>query len=123
MVISDANYILRYLLNDIEEQFLIAKTSIENDEVFIHDFIVAEVVYVLEKVYSIQRKEIKEVLENLLLYPNILLTKKKVILKSLELYSDNNIDYSDALLIGYFQSAESNKLLTFDKGILKIIEK
>ena len=54
MALIDANYILRYLLRDNEEQFLIVKEVIENDDISLPDFILAEIVYVLEKVYNVQ---------------------------------------------------------------------
>ena len=38
----DANYILRYLLKDVAEQYLKAVNVIENENLFVPDFIVAE---------------------------------------------------------------------------------
>ncbi len=121
MTLIDANYILRYLLQDVEEKFLMAKAVIEKEEITIPDFILAEVVYVLEKVYDIRRKEIKGVIEGLLNYENILVRRKDAVINSLEVYVNHKIDYADALLIAYYQSGKINKLHTFDKKILRII--
>ena len=118
MEIIDANYILQYLLKDIENQFSQAKDIIESENVFVPDFIIAEVIYVLEKVYNIQRDEIRTVLENLLNYENIEVRKRDAVIKSLR---KNNVDYADALLLAYFQTSTYNKLYTFDKKILKLI--
>ncbi|ABP65738.1 hypothetical protein Csac_0084 [Caldicellulosiruptor saccharolyticus DSM 8903] len=54
----DANVILRFLLNDIAELNQIAKEIIKNNEVLILNEVVAEIVYVLEKVYKVERKDI-----------------------------------------------------------------
>lgn len=59
MAFIDANYILRYLLRDNERQFLLSKEVIENQETVLTDFIFAEVINVLEKVYLISRDVIK----------------------------------------------------------------
>ncbi len=48
MVIADANYILRYLLGDIKEQFQTAQNIIEKETLITPGEIVAEVVYVLQ---------------------------------------------------------------------------
>ncbi len=55
MKVVDANIILRYLLNDHEELSDTATTIIENNEVLIPNEIIAEVVYVLEKVYKVKK--------------------------------------------------------------------
>lgn len=68
MEFIDANFILRYLLKDNQKQFQEAKDIIDNHDVFIPDFILAEVVYVLEKVYSVPRAAIKSTLESLIQY-------------------------------------------------------
>ena len=49
MKIADANIILRYLLNDHEELSDKATIIIENNEVLLHNEVIAEIVYVLEK--------------------------------------------------------------------------
>jgi predicted nucleic-acid-binding protein len=121
MVLIDANYILRYLLRDHESQFLIVKEIIENKDISLFDFIIAEVVYVLEKVYGVNREEIKSVLEDLLMYKNISVSDKAVLVNSFKLYADNAIDFADALLISYYKSDADNQLFTFDKKILKIL--
>ena len=65
MEIIDANYILRYLLQDLKEQHLQAASVIENHNVFIPGELIAEVVYVLQKVYSVPNELIKDSLLDL----------------------------------------------------------
>jgi len=47
MIILDANYILRFLLNDIEEMYEISKQIIKNNKCLILNEVIAEVVFVL----------------------------------------------------------------------------
>ncbi len=59
MEITDANIILRYLLNDNE---ILSKKSgriLENCAVNLPFEVCAEVVYVLEKVYAVSREDIQ----------------------------------------------------------------
>jgi len=55
MQIADTNIILRYLLKDDKAQYSKSKLILEKSEIFIPFEMTAEVVYVLEKVYSISR--------------------------------------------------------------------
>ena len=64
MVMLDTNMILRYLLNDNEDMALEAEDIIKKGQVYVTIEIIAEVVYVLKGVYSVEREKIKECLEN-----------------------------------------------------------
>ena len=66
MLIVDANIVLRYLLLDNVELAEKASEIIENNNIFLPFEVVAEVVYVLEKVYQIERAEICRSIKELL---------------------------------------------------------
>lgn len=55
MEIVDANILLRYLLKDHDKMHRVAKSIIEHRKVFTPNEVIAETVYVLEKVYDIPR--------------------------------------------------------------------
>jgi len=54
MIIVDANIVLRYLLNDTENLSEKAADILENNNVFLLNEVIAEIVYVLEKVYKVK---------------------------------------------------------------------
>lgn len=56
MKIIDANIILRYLLKDNLELHQKSIDIIENQQLFLPNEIIAEIVYVLEKVYKYFQK-------------------------------------------------------------------
>jgi Predicted nucleic-acid-binding protein, contains PIN domain len=58
MNIVDANLILRYLLQDSAQFIEQARDKIEDHNIFIPNEVIAEVVYVLEKVYKVERVHI-----------------------------------------------------------------
>jgi len=119
MIILDANYILRFLLKDNLEMFEVAKNCIVENDCLIPNEVLAEVVYVLLKVYQTQKKDIKDSLVNLLMQKNILIVDKEIVIKSLEIFNDKNLDFVDCILC-----AKSKKytIKTFDKKLLKCIE-
>ena len=63
--ILDANAALRYLLADVEEQYLSVKKIIEYNLCTVPLEVMAEVVYVLEGVYQVPRPETASSLKEL----------------------------------------------------------
>lgn len=119
MEIVDANVVLRYLLNDQKEQYGIAKKIIEKRTVFLPTEVLAEVVYVFEKVYNIPKHKISDTLSALLLYPNIGVTNRDVCFESLNVYNEENLDFVDAILVAY-NRINNDMIHTFDKKLLKL---
>ena len=59
----DANAFLRYLLNDIEAQAEAARAVIDSGAAILTNEVLAEIVYVLDKVYGLTRQKIADALE------------------------------------------------------------
>lgn len=72
MKIVDANFILRYLLNDIEEQAKEAFSVLNSGSISLLNEVIAEIVYVLEKVYTVDRNRICSELKDLIESDNIM---------------------------------------------------
>ena len=118
MEITDANVILRYLLNDNASFSVEARNIIENRQVQFPNEVCAEVVYVLQKVYNIPRQEITNSIISLLDFPNIS-ADKLVLREAVKIYQNENIDFVDSVLIA------NNHLFgalihTFDNKIKKL---
>jgi predicted nucleic-acid-binding protein len=120
--IVDANIILRYLLADIPEPFIRSKEILEGETVHLPFEVLAEIVYVLEKVYSAPRKEISNSITTLLKYPNISTHDRDVGEQALKTYADSNLDFIDALLYAYHKS-RGNEIVTFDSQLSRYIQK
>jgi predicted nucleic-acid-binding protein len=116
MKIVDANVVLRYLLNDIEDQVRLATNYLEQNKVFIPIEVIAEIVYVLERLYKINRKEISSKLTSLITYTNILNDNKDLIYESFKIYAARKIDFVDCILCSY-KIVQGAEILTFDKKI------
>ena len=119
----DANVILRYLLRDNEDLYAEAE-GVFNDvmegkaKVLILESVVAEAVYVLQRIYKVSRKEISEILRELIELRGVKVHNKGQVLKALEIFSNRSLDFVDCLLCAY---GEENEVITFDKGLKKCL--
>jgi predicted nucleic-acid-binding protein len=120
MKIIDANVVLRYLLKDNQSLFEKSVQIVENNEILLTHVIIAEIVYVLEKVYKIPKKEIYKGLTELFSSVSILINDKQLILLALKNYSEHNIDFADAILLSYKRIKNYN-VITFDKKLNKLL--
>lgn len=84
MAIADANIILRYILNDHEELSAKAAEIIENNLATLPIEVACEIVFVLQKVYQVERDKIQRVLSELITEGLISLEKPKLLLKALD---------------------------------------
>jgi predicted nucleic-acid-binding protein len=122
MVIIDANAILRYILFDNEEMALKVDDLLKTEVVTIRFEVVAEVVYVLNKVYSMPRDEIAACVKIFLEQPNIDVYEADILMLAIETYGSINLDFIDCLLYS-FAKAKKSAVFTFDKELNALISK
>ena len=102
MSVVDANVILRYILDDHAELSPKAAEILEQQQTVTLTLEVAcEVVYVLQKVYAVDRKEIQLQPSNLLHEELVAMEKSSVFLAALDYYSTSKLDFVDTLLWAY----------------------
>ena len=118
MVLLDANFILRYLLNDDKDMYEQAKENIEGGNAFVTIEIVAEIVYVLKGVYSVKREEIAESMIGVLKL--IGCPDADVLTEGLELYGKTNLDFPDCILCAY-HTVRGYTIKSFDKKLNKLL--
>ena len=118
MKIVDANVVLRYLLADVPTLFSRSEQILETEAVYLPFEVLAEVVYVLDKVYAVSRAEISVSLTDLLKYPNVSTYNVEVVIFGLKTYLDSSLDIVDSLLCGY-RSVQGAEVVSFDKQLNK----
>lgn len=99
MVIFDANMILRYLLNDNDEMAEKAERYLQTEEVSVTIEVIAEVVYVLNGVYSMEREKISDTIQDFLRLVNC--RDLDALTVGLKTYKEHNLDFVDCILYGY----------------------
>ena len=119
MALVDANVILRYLLNDIADQAQMAREAIEAGAA-VEIEIIAEVVYVLQGVYEVPRREISRVLGDLC--PNLACSRLDILIEALEAYGSTSLDFVDCVLLATAKLGHAD-VLTFDRKLASAIER
>ena len=120
MVILDANIILRYLLNDNAEMANIAEAFIKAGNATVTIEILAEVVYVLKGVYSLQREQIANTITQFL--ELVECRDYDIAVAALQAYSKVNLDFVDCVLYAYHRLL-GVEIATFDLKLKKMIAK
>lgn len=116
----DANAILRFLLQDTEEQFQYVRAAIRNKNCYITLEVLAEVCYVLEGLYQVSREDI--VYNFRKLNNDVVILNADVLLRALEIFDKTpKLDFVDCLLYGY-KMEKGIDIVTFDKKLQKRLE-
>ena len=114
----DTNMILRYLLNDNVEMAEKAEQYLDAGNVFVTTEVIAEVVYVLKGVYSLDRDKIADTLKKFLELVHY--EEKNVIDIALDTFEERNLDFVDCILYAYHK-VKGIEIATFDKKLIKLL--
>jgi predicted nucleic-acid-binding protein len=123
----DANVILRYLLRDEENLFQKASAILERartgeERVFILESVLTECLYVLLKIYKIDRLAIAEKLRGLLYYKGVVNSDKEDLIAAIDRFGQTKLSLADCLLIAKSKST-GMPIFTFDEELKKISRK
>ena len=110
--------ILRYLLNDNEQMADKAEQYLDAGNVWVTIEVIAEVVYVLKGVYSLERDKITETIKDFL--DLVCCQEHDVLLLALDTYAERNLDFVDCVLYSY-RAVKNVEIATFDKKLLKLL--
>ena len=116
MLIIDANVILRYFMNDSKDMSKKAAQIIESENILLLSEVIAEVVYVLEGVYNLDKNKISNTILELIGYDNIKIKEEELIINSLKKYKEVNLDFVDCILYSYNQIKKFD-VFSFDKKL------
>ena len=118
MVMLDANVILRYLLNDNEDMAAQAEEIIRKNRPMVTFEVMAEVVYVLSGVYSVDRTAIADSLIRFL--DEVEMKEPEVLREGLRTYGTTRLDFVDCILYGY-RKVRSYEVATFDRKLKRLL--
>ena len=89
-------------------------------DLLLSDLIVAETVYVLESYYEAPRDQIAESIRSLLAFESIATVSPDVILRAVEIYEIDRLDFAEAYLVACAESTGVNAVASFDAAIDRI---
>jgi len=122
MIGLDTNVLVRYLVMDDAAQGkkasgLIQDSVKNNEELFINDVVLCELVWVLESAYDFSKTEISDVLEKLLMTELIIVQNQDEAWLALSDYRSGAADYSDYFIGRINRSFECEYTATFDQAL------
>lgn len=109
----DTNVILRYLIDDDEEQGLIAEHLIDGGA-WTTPEVLAEMTWVLGSVYHQNRDRIGTALNEIA--SRVLLEPQDVTIEAIKEYDNTNLDFVDCMMVAYHKLG-SSPVFSFDKAI------
>jgi uncharacterized protein len=116
----DTNLFIRYLTNDDPKKAdrvdrLLDRAANGEVKLVSSELVLAEVVWVLESYYQIEKAQIAEMLRAILSTPGLQVINGKIVEQSLQYYSHQNIDFVDAYIVAIMQKNGIDGIYSFDK--------
>jgi predicted nucleic acid-binding protein len=117
----DTNVLVRHLTGDPPEQARRATEFLAGaDGLVLTDVIFAEVVYVLESFYELEREQVAERLRAVIGFPAIIVLDAPVLLRALEVYEVHRIDFAEAYLAACAEASGLGAVVSFDRTIERV---
>jgi predicted nucleic acid-binding protein len=114
----DTNVLIRHLTGDPPGQARRATAFLEQaDELLLPDLIVAEVVYVLESFYGVERRRVAELARAIVGFPAVVVVDEALLLRALEVYEVERLDFAEAYLVAIAEASGIGAIASFDRTI------
>jgi predicted nucleic-acid-binding protein len=89
-------------------------------EILLTDLMVAETVYVLESFYKAPRDQVAEAMRSLVAFDSILCVDPALLLRAIEVYETDRVDFAEAYLVACAESTAVGKIASFDRSINRV---
>jgi predicted nucleic-acid-binding protein len=117
----DTNVLVRHLTGDPPAMAKRATALLgETSEMFLADLIVAETIYVLESFYEAPREQIATTIRSLLGVDSISVVDRNVLLRAVEVYEADRLDFAEAYLVACAESTGIGRVISFDRSIDRV---
>lgn len=117
----DTNILVRHLTGDPPGQADRATAFLaEPQELLLTDLVAAELVYVLESFYEVDRARVAELLRAILAFPSIVVLDAGVLLRALEVYEVDRLDFAEAYLVASAEASGVGAVASFDRAIDRV---
>ncbi len=119
MIGIDTNVLVRYLVQDDEQQASAANKILDRisdiNPAFINNIVMSETVWVLSRAYKYEKKLIVKTIEQILSTSGIEFENAEGVRKALRHYTNGNADFSDYLIAEINKENGANTTYTFDR--------
>ncbi len=117
----DTNVLVRHLTGDPPEMAVRATAYLRVErELLLTDLVAAETVYVLESFYEAPRDQVAEAVRSLVVFDSIVCVDPALLLRAIEVYETERIDFAEAYLVACAESTGVGKVASFDRSIDRV---
>jgi predicted nucleic-acid-binding protein len=117
----DTNVLVRHLTGDPPTQARRATRFLaETDELLLADLIVAEVVYVLESFYEVERSQVAELVRSMIAFEAMQVADEELLLRAVEVYELDRLDFAEAYLVASAERSGVDTVVSFDRSIDRV---
>jgi len=116
----DTNILVRHLTGEPEAMASRATAFLARAEpksLLLTDLIAAETVYVLQSFYEAPRADVAASLRALVAFPAIACADEALLLRALEVYEVQRLDFADAYLVACAEATGVGRVASFDRSI------
>jgi predicted nucleic acid-binding protein len=114
----DTNILVRHLTGDPPSQARRATDFLaEADELLLTDVVAAEIVYVLESFYEVERPRVAELMRAIVGFPSMIVLDAALLLRALEIYEVDRLDFAEAYLVASAEASGVGVVASFDGSI------
>jgi predicted nucleic acid-binding protein len=117
----DTNVIVRHLTQDPPDQGQRATAFLFGaEQLRLADVVVAETVYVLQSVYGASRADVAQGVRATVEFPAIELENRARLLRALDVYERDRIDFADAYLVALAEASAITQIASFDRSLDRV---
>jgi predicted nucleic-acid-binding protein len=117
----DTTVLIRHLTGDPPAQARRASAYLQRaEELFLPDPVVAEVVYVLESFYEVDRHRVADLVRAIIGFPAIVVVDGPLLLRALEVYEVERLDFAEAYLVASAEASGVETIASFDRQIDRV---
>ncbi len=113
----DTNILVRHFTGDPPDQAARATRFLATaDELLLADLVVAEVVYVLESYYEVERLRIADMVRAMIAFDPIHVVDEDLLLRAVEVYELERLDFAEAYLVASAERTGVGTVASFDRS-------
>jgi predicted nucleic-acid-binding protein len=117
----DTNVLIRHLTSGPPAMSKRATAFLrEASKLYLTDLVVAETIYVLESYYEVPREQIATTIRSLLAFDSISVVDRDVLLRAVEVYEIDRLDFAEAYLVACAESTGIGRVVSFDRSIDRV---
>jgi predicted nucleic-acid-binding protein len=119
----DTNVLVRHLTGDPPAMARRATrflASAAPGELLLADLVLAEVVYVLESVYDLDRPAVADAARAIVTFPAIAVDDPQLLLRAAEVYENDRLDFAEAYLVASAERSGVGAVASFDKSVRRV---